>query len=195
MVERTLEVADLFPELELITDVSLRGKVVAVWQRLWEESSFDQIGDVPVMPSLPYPNLKHQQAYLKCIVSVARIFEDVHGASYNMDHLIAGAMLADASKLVEYQRTGSGYGYTELGRQLPHAIYGAHIALLMGLPMPVVHMIATHSPSSGMAPASDEARLLHWLDQADIAGFGHDLWKRVVVHHLEPPAVGGTGPR
>lgn len=187
MAKQPLDLTALFPEVALIGDDSLREKVGAVWQRLWEESGFDRIEDVPVMPTLPYPNLKHQQAYIKCIVAVARIFEEVHGVEYNMDHLIAGALLADASKLVEYRRVEGGYGLTELGQQLPHATYAAHLALQVGLPMPVVHIIATHSPSSGMAPASSEARLLHWLDQADVAGFGHDIWRRVVVHHLQPP--------
>ena len=179
-----LDMATLFPELDLIGDGVLREKVVAIWQQLWAESSFERIEDVPVMPSLPYPHLKHQQGYLKCVVAVARIFEEVHGPRYEMDHLIAGALLADASKLVEYRRAGDGYGLTELGRSLPHAIYGAHLALAAGLPLPIVHMIATHSPNSGMAPATAEAQLLHWLDQADIAGFGHDVWRRQVIHSM-----------
>lgn len=188
MAKNPLDVVALFPEIDLIEDEALKGKVIDAWRRLWQESGFEKIEDVPVMPSLPYPHLKHQQAYLKCIVAVAGIFHAVHGTDYQMDYLIAGAALADASKLVEYQREGEGYGLTELGRTLPHAAYGAHLALEMGLPLPVVHMIATHSPNSGMAPSTPEAQLLHWLDQADIVGFGYDAWKRIVIHQMDTPS-------
>jgi hypothetical protein len=188
--KQPLDVAALFPELELLGDVALREKVAAIWQQLWAESSFERIEDVPVMPSLPYPHLKHQQGYLKCVVAVARIFEEVHGPRYQMDHLIAGALLADASKLVEYRREDEGYGLTELGKSIPHAVYGVHLALAAGLPMPIVHMIASHSPNSSMAPATAEAQLLHWLDQADISGFGHDVWRRLVIHHMAVPPAG-----
>ncbi len=179
-----LDVPALFPEITQIGDAALRGAIERIWQRLWQESAFEGLEDVPVSASIPYPHIRHNQAIVKSVIAVARIYTEVHGAVYNMDHLIAAALLADASKLVEIEFDGNGgYRQTPLGKRLPHAMYAAHLALKEGVPLDVVHCIATHSPSSGKAPNTMECHLLHWLDQADICGFGFDIWKRRVIHH------------
>lgn len=183
MAKARLDVAALVPEIRLIQDAELLWMVERVWQRLWDESAFERLEDVPVSPDTPYPNIRHIQAYVKTAIAVARIYEEVHGTAYNYDHLIAGALLADISKLVEHAPSGDGYVKTEIGRLLPHASYAGHVALELGAPLEVAHIIMTHSPNAGTAPLTPEAQLFAWLDQADIVGFGYDIWHRKVVHY------------
>jgi len=47
---------------------------------------------------------------------------------------------------------------------MPHATYGAMVAMAEGLPPRVANIILAHSRWTGASPASPEAVLLHYLD-------------------------------
>jgi len=182
--KQPLNFRQLFPEIDQISDAGLREKVVQLWQELWGQSSYGMIEDVPVAVNIDYPQIKHCQGILRAAIAVARAWEGVHGTIYNMDHLIAGALLMDVSKLVEIESDPRGSVQSSMiGKLLPHAFYAAHRALDAGIPLPVVHIMTAHSPNGGKAPTTPEAHLLHWIDQADIAAFGREIWSRKVVHY------------
>lgn len=179
-----LRLAAIFPELDEIRDAALRRAVVAVWDRLWAMSEYERLEDVPVSVKITYPHIRHAQAIVKVALAAARIWEEVHGTTFDRDHLIAGALLMDVSKLVETRRRPDGGDEaTDIGKAVPHAWYAAHLALELGVPLPVVHIITVHSPNSGKAPATREAMLLDRIDQADINAFGWDIWTRRVIHY------------
>lgn len=183
-MKEELDLAVLFPELQLIVDADLRAAVAAVWNELWAQSSYDRLEDVPTSTKIPYPQVKHCQGIAKGALALAEVWEGVHGVVVDRDVLIAGALLMDVSKLVETEPGPEGRPVpTAIGRALPHAVYGAHVALGFGVPLAVVHIMTAHSPNGGKSPASLEAHLLDWVDQADISGFGHDIWARRVVHY------------
>jgi hypothetical protein len=185
MVKQRIDVAGLFPEITMISDPGLASAVVDIWTAMWEQSRYESIEDVPVSASIAYPQIKHCRATLLGALALASVWEEVHDVTLDRDVIIAGALLMDASKMVEttpHPDKGSAT-YSELGRALPHAAYSAHLALAAGVPLTVVHVILSHSPNGGKAPNSREAELLHWVDQADIAGFGFEIWKRKVVHY------------
>lgn len=181
---RLLDLEALFPELALVSDAGLRDAIVAVWQRLWQESLHDRLEDVPVSTKIAYPQIKHCQAIVKVALAAAAALEQVHETRFDRDVLIAGALLMDASKLVETRPGPDGtVVQSDLGRLLPHALYAAHLALEHGVPLEVIHVIVAHSPNGGKAPVTAEARLLDWVDQLDISAFGHEIWTRKVVHY------------
>jgi hypothetical protein len=182
--KESLDVAALFPELDRLQDPALRRQVVEIWQELWAMSRYQRLADVPVSTKVDYPQLKHCRGVLTGALALAEAWEPVHGVRLDRDVLIAGALLIDVSKLVETYRDADGaIRYTELGRRLPHATYAAHLALAKGVRLDVIHCILSHSPNGGKAPQTPEAQLLDWLDQADISGFGFDIWSRKVVHY------------
>ncbi|MCU1490350.1 MAG: hypothetical protein JWM85_1755 [Acidimicrobiaceae bacterium] len=184
MTKEPIDVRAMFPEIERISDPALAEAVVAVWERLWAESPYESYDDVRVSTSIDYPQLKHCRATLLGALALADVWEQVHGAVLDRDVVIAAALLMDASKMVESQPDpAKGVMHSELGRALPHAVYAAHLALGAGISLAVVHVILSHSPNGGKAPNTLEAELLHWVDQADIAGFGFDIWRRKVVHY------------
>jgi hypothetical protein len=178
-------VARLVPEIAMISDPALRDAVVAIWLQLWERSEYEQLEQVPVSLKIPYPQLRHTQAVIRMALAVADVAADVHGTVVNRDVLIAGAMLMDVSKLVEYRPGADDNERTPLGNLLPHGTATATLALDAGLPLEAVHIVMAHSPNGGKAPATVEAHLLDWLDQLDIDMFGTNLWKRHVIH-LQP---------
>ncbi|MPZ28335.1 MAG: HD domain-containing protein [Micromonosporaceae bacterium] len=182
--KEAIDVPALFPELSRLRDPELKRQVVEIWQELWAMSSYQKLTDVPVSVKIDYPQVRHCRGVLTGALALADAWEPVHDVRLDRDVLIAGALLIDVSKLVETHRGPDGTaGYTELGRRLPHATYAAHLALAKGVRLDVVHCILSHSPSGGKAPQTPEAQLLDWLDQADISGFGFDIWSRKVVHY------------
>ncbi len=182
--KESLDVRELFPELDLIGDEQLRDAVVAVWEELWDQSPYVRLADVPTSTKILYPQVKHCQGIVKGALALADVWEQVHGTVLDRDVLVAAALLMDVSKLVETELDLDARPVaTAIGRALPHAVYGAHVALAHGVPLAVVHVMAAHSPNGGKSPGSLEAHLLDWVDQADISGFGYDIWSRRVLHY------------
>lgn len=173
-----LELGKLFPELSSITDADLRAGVEAVWQELWERSTFERIEEVPTSTEINYPHVRHNQAILRLALATADVFESVHDVRVDRDVLIAAALLQDVSKLVEYRREGDGHEFTQLGTDYPHAFWGAHTALLHGLPASVCTIILTHTPNSPTFPASLEGKILYYVDQLDVIAIYRDRWRK-----------------
>jgi hypothetical protein len=184
MSKEQIDVHAIFPELDLISDPSLRTAVVEVWEHIWGMSDYERVEDVPVSLKIDYPQIKHCQGIVRGAMALAPVWEEVHGVRFDRDVLIAAALLMDVSKFVENRpRPEGGSEQTELGRALPHAVYAAHLALEKGLPLSIVHVLTSHSPNGGKAPNTPEAHLLDWVDQADISAFGFDIWTRKVMHY------------
>jgi hypothetical protein len=186
MSKQRLDLGALFPELMEISDPTLRQSVAEIWDELWTMSAYERLEDVRVSLKIDYEQLKHTQGVLRAALACADVWSEVHGVLLDRDTLIAGALLMDASKLVETEPDPrGGHRASSIGTNLPHATYVAHLALARGVPLDVVHVITCHSPNGGKAPRTLEARLLDWLDQADISAFGFEIWTRK-VHHFQP---------
>lgn len=179
---RALDVAAVFPELMEIQDLDLRKSVDAVWQELWQEADWARIEDVPTSPEIPYPHVPHNRAVIAMALAVADAYARFHRVRVNRDHLIAAAILQDASKVVEYRpRSGGGAELTELGRTYPHAFWGAHVAVKHGLPPAIVHIILNHSPTAPRFPDSLEGKILYYVDQLDVLAIHRDRWRKELV--------------
>ena len=61
----------LFPELELISDQSLREAIVTLWNELWEESEFTDLDQMSVSLHYAYPHIKHCQGILRAALAAA----------------------------------------------------------------------------------------------------------------------------
>jgi len=177
--QQAIDVAAMFPAVKTIADPKLRAAVIAVWQELWAMSAWKRIEDVPTSLEIPYPTLPHNQCVLEMALAVADAFERHHGVKVNRDHLIAAAVLQDASKVIESAPGAEGRATaTDLGRQYPHAFWAAHLALRHGVPDPVVHVLLTHSPQAPSFPSTIEGKILYYVDQIDVIGIYKDRWRK-----------------
>jgi hypothetical protein len=171
-----LELAELLPEIDLIQDEDLRGKVSAVWQDVWQESLFERLEDLPIGPKIPYPHLPHNRAVVAMAVAMADAVEHFHGVAVDRDVMLAAALLQDVSKLVEMRPAGDGVEQTEIGRSFQHAFWAAHKAAEHGLPLAVCEIVLNHTPDAPGLPRTLEGKILWYADQLDvIAAFG-DRW-------------------
>lgn len=169
----TEEVKNLWPELMWIQDIDLREKTAKTWELALQKSviSADDLQKIP-FTLLAGPDLKVSfMAHKRCVVHVARdagnkmneFFKD--DLPVNMDVLIAGAILADVGKLLEYELDADGKSFQgKYGKYLRHPFSGVSLAEQCGVPAEVCHIIAAHAGEGDLVKRTVEACVVHHAD-------------------------------
>lgn len=161
----------LWPELEWIEDAELREKVTRTWILALERSPLkpEELNEIPftlLVPDCPATFMEHK----RCVVHIARrgaeAMREFLGRSLpiDMDTVIAGAILADVGKLLEYERVDGKLRQSARGRALRHPFTGVALALECGVPDEVCHIIATHAAEGDLVERSTEALIVHHAD-------------------------------
>lgn len=164
-------VTKLWPELEWISDRELREKVAATWARALEESPLtaDDLNTIPftlLIPDCPITFMEHK----RCVVHIARKSAEAmreflgRALPIDMDTVIAGAILADVGKLLEYEKVDGKCRQSERGRFLRHPFTGVALAMECGVPDRVCHIIAAHAAEGDLVKRSVEATIVHHAD-------------------------------
>ncbi len=165
------DVLALWPELEWIKDAGLREKTAATWELALAESDLDA-ADLQEIPfTLLVPDCKVSfMAHKRCVVHVARDaavkMNEFMGDELpvDLDTVIAGAILADVGKLLEYAKVDGEAVKSETGKYLRHPFTGVGLALRCGVPDPVCHIIAAHAGEGDMVKRTPEAYVVHHAD-------------------------------
>ena len=168
-----MNIYELWPELNWIQDQDLREKTAKTWEFALEKSVLTE-KDLKTIPFtlLCGPDLKVTfMDHKRSVVHIARTAgekcnEFYHGElPVNMDVLIAGAILADVGKLLEYVLDASGKAVQgNYGKYLRHPFSGVSLAEQCGVPPEVCHIIATHAGEGDMVTRTTEAYLVHHAD-------------------------------
>lgn len=163
----------LWPELEWIEDESLREKTANTWELALERSAL-RSEDLEIIPFtlLCGPDLKVSfMAHKRCVVHIARAsgekMNEFFGSDLpvNMDVLIAGAILADVGKLLEYELDENNKAVQgKYGQYLRHPFSGVSLAEECGVPPEVCHIIAAHAHEGELVKRSTEAYIVHHAD-------------------------------
>jgi putative nucleotidyltransferase with HDIG domain len=118
-------------------------------------------------PDLKVSFMDHKRAVVHIAKESALKFEEFFKDSLpvNMDVLIAGAILADVGKLLEYELDAEGKSFQGLyGKYLRHPFSGVSIAERCGVPAEVCHIIAAHAGEGNHVKRSTEAYIVHHAD-------------------------------
>lgn len=164
----------LFPAISHIQDPDLREKVIITWYRTWKKSNFPNIESVhqfePAREKIAYTNVEHTNQVCRACEDMALMISRTLSFPLNKDELIAGAVLHDVDKMLIFDfKTG---GFSATGRKFAHAILGATLAMMEGLPESVAHIIGSHSfRFSPNLPQTGEALILRYLDHLVAASF------------------------
>jgi putative nucleotidyltransferase with HDIG domain len=161
----------LWPELEWIEDSGLRARVADTWARALERSplgaeDLERIPFTLLVPDCPATFMEHK----RCVVHIARrgaeaMVEHMGDAlAIDLDTVIAGAILADVGKLLEYEEADGTVRQSARGRALRHPFTGVALALECGVPDAVCHIIATHAAEGDLVKRSTEAIIVHHAD-------------------------------
>ncbi len=166
------EVKRIWPELEWIEDEGLRSKTTDCWEKAFEYSpltpaDLERIPFTLKVPNCPVSFMAHKRAVVHVARDAAKTVESFFNEALpvDMDVLIAGAILADVGKLLEYEDDGQGGSrQSPRGKYLRHPFTGVSVAMECGLPDAVCHIIATHAGEGNMVARTTEAWLVHHAD-------------------------------
>ncbi len=166
-------VKELWPELEWIQDEVLKEKTTKVWEIALERSvlSARDLEKIPFTllcgPELKVSFMDHKQ----CVVHIAKESGEKMNSFFkkelpvDMDVLVAGAILCDVGKLLEYVLDENNNAIQgSYGKYIRHPFSGVSLAEECGIPPEVSHIIATHAGEGDMVKRSTEAYIVHHAD-------------------------------
>ena len=165
MVEKNEIKSVFYDELEWIKDTGLRDKVVEVWFEAANRGKWKSLDDVPF--TLLFENSGKLTDHTKRVVKLAKTILDVRDEDINGDYLIAGALLHDVGKLLEYEEVDGRYVKSSYGKKFRHPVSGALLARELGLPDEVVLIIYAHSHEGDKLERSPEAVIVNHCDFID----------------------------
>jgi putative nucleotidyltransferase with HDIG domain len=165
------EVKKIWPEIEWIKDEDLKQKVLDCWVYAIEKSVLSP-EDLKVIPfSLLIKDcnvtfMNHKRTCVQLSVDIAKkMKKNFHDEiQIDMDLLIAGAILIDVGKLLEYDKVDGKLTTSKAGKLLRHPFSGVALADRFGLPPEVQHIIAYHAKEGDLAKRSVEAIIVHHAD-------------------------------
>jgi len=164
-------VARLWPELGWIADEALREATARTWERALAESpltpaDLERIPFTLLVPNCPVSFMAHK----RCVVHIARraaeSMKESMGAALpiDLDTVVAGAILADVGKLLEYETVDGAARQSQRGRYLRHPFTGVALAMACGVPDRVCHIIAAHADEGNLVKRTTEAFIVHHAD-------------------------------
>jgi putative nucleotidyltransferase with HDIG domain len=165
------EVKKIWPEIEWIKDGDLKQKVLDCWVYAIENSvlSPDDLEIIPFSLLIKDCNvtfMNHKRTCVQLSVDISKRMKENFGEEIqiDMDLLIAGAILIDVGKLLEYDKVDGKLTTSKAGKLLRHPFSGVAIADRFGLPPEVQHIIAYHAKEGDLAKRSVEAIIVHHAD-------------------------------
>ncbi|MCE1245043.1 MAG: HD domain-containing protein [Firmicutes bacterium] len=172
------KIKEIMPECMWIENEELRTKVLEVWCDAMEKGGWT-IEDLSTMPFTllldPCPGsfLDHTRSVTTVTYHSGQTLKKFFGdkISINMDYMIAGAILHDIGKLLEYEKKDGKVVTSPCGKSLRHPFSGVGLGFAGGLPHEVLHMIAVHAKEGDMGKRTPEATIIHHADFTNFEPF------------------------
>lgn len=169
--ENLEQVYSLWPELDWIGNQALREKTASTWALALSNSALtaEELKSIPFTLLIEDPGVSFME-HKRCVVHMARDCGNqirTHlGTSLpvDMDVLIAGAILADVGKLLEYEKKDGRIVQGSYGKYLRHPFSGVSLAEACGVPPEVCHIVAAHAGEGDLVKRSVEAYIVHHAD-------------------------------
>ncbi len=167
----TDDVLRIWPEIEWIKDNGLRKKVTDAWVYAIESSvlSAEDLEKIPfslLIKDCQVTFMNHKRTCVQLAVDIAKRMQANFGGeiAINMDILVAGAILIDVGKLLEYEIVEGKLTTSAAGKLVRHPFSGVGIAQRFDLPPEVLHIIATHSKEGDLGKRTVESIIVHHAD-------------------------------
>jgi putative nucleotidyltransferase with HDIG domain len=171
MMSGQTDILALWPELDWIESDSLRASTARAWEFALQRSPLTA-EDLQTIPfTLLHPTSVSFMAHKRCVVHIAReaaramqAFMGDH-LPIDLDTVVAGAILADVGKLLEYEPDpAGGCRQSARGKYLRHPFTGVSLCMEAGLPDAVSHIVATHAGEGNLVARTTEAWIVHHAD-------------------------------
>lgn len=173
------QILKLLPEIRRIKDKKLKEKVILTWEQGikeggWKIEDLEKIPFTLLIKDLRINLIEHTRAVTHTAYEVGKVlvklYNDMIGV--DLDVLLAGAILHDVGKLIEYKEVKGKFVKSERGKLLRHPFSGANLASKCGLPEEVVHVIAVHSREGDLAERTVEGIIVYHADYINFESLG-----------------------
>ncbi|MFC1484527.1 HDIG domain-containing metalloprotein [Candidatus Neomarinimicrobiota bacterium] len=161
----------IWPEIGWIKNKILRDKVTDAWAYAIENSvlTAEDLETIPfslLIKDCQVSFMNHKRTCVQLAVDIAKRMQENFGdeIKIDMDILIAGAILIDVGKLVEYEMVDGKLGTSSAGKLVRHPFSGLAIADRFELPPEVQHIIGTHSKEGDLGYRTVESIIVHHAD-------------------------------
>ena len=172
------EIAELLPEIMDIGDADLRAKVAAVWSEALTTGAggkgwtFDELRAIPftlLAGDIDLRYIEHLRSCARQCMVIADVLNEIFGdrVPINRDYLLAGSLLADVGKPLEFDRVDGKLVKGNFGEMLRHPFSGVAMCYKHGVPPEVMHIVATHSHEGDKVQRSIESIIFHHADFVD----------------------------
>lgn len=165
------QVMEIWPEIEWIEDETLKEKVYQTWEYALEQSVLSpaDLLEIPftlLIKDCQVTFMEHKRAVVHIAVDSAKAMQRFFGDKLpiNMDYLIAGAILIDVGKLIEYVMEDGQAVVGKTGKLLRHPFTGVALAMRFEVPDEICHMIAAHSNEGNLGKRTIESLIIHHAD-------------------------------
>lgn len=165
MVEKK-DIENIFSkELNWIKDEKLKKQVIDVWKTAADRGGWKTFDKVPF--TLLFENSGKLTDHTKRMTNLAKAVYDQRTEDINLDYLIAGALLHDVGKLLEYEVVDGKVVKGDYGKRFRHPVSGALLAQELGLPEEIVLIIYAHSHEGEKCERTAESYIVHYCDFID----------------------------
>jgi len=161
----------LWPELKWIKDETLRRQTEETWTLAVANSKLTvkDLHEIPftlLVKDCKVTFMEHKRAVVHIAKEAANVMSHFFGNNLpiDMDVVIAGAILADVGKLLEYDKIDGKAVVSDFGKYVRHPFSGVGLAMKCGVPEKVCHIIAAHADEGNMVKRSTEAYIVHHAD-------------------------------
>ncbi|MBU1628102.1 HD domain-containing protein [bacterium] len=169
---------DLMPEFKLIKDKELQKKTLMVWEAACKEGGWkiDELENIPftlLIKDIKINIVMHTRSIVNCCLHTAKVMKETYGKLFkiNHDHLIAGALLHDIGKLLEYVNEDGKVKKSYNGSLLRHPFSGVGLCYKYDIPPEIIHIVAVHSKEGDTSKRTPEAIILHHMDFVNFEPF------------------------
>lgn len=154
----------IFPEVKRIKKKAIRKGVIDVWLLAMKKGGWKKIDDVPftLLIKTKKTLVEHTRNITKMAMAITKVRDDL-----DLDMVIAGGLVHDVGKLLEYQKARGKFIKSDYGMRVRHPVSGYGLANEVGLPKMIAHIIAAHSVEGENVHRSPEAILIHHCDFID----------------------------
>lgn len=177
---------NIWPEIEWIKNEELKEKVYKCWEYAIDKSplSIDDLEKIPFSLLIDECNvsfMNHKRTVVQLSVEIAKIMENnfKDDIKINWDYMIAGAILIDVGKLLEYEKVNNKITKSKNGELVRHTFSGTAIADRFDLPAEVQHIIAYHSKEGDLGKRTIESIIVHHADFVSFEPFKESSCLRI----------------
>lgn len=172
-----MNIIEMLPEINDIRDKELRNKTELIWKEAMEAGNWtvEEVSQIPftlLADNVNVTFIEHVRTVAKLCLAAEKVLLEAYGDRVsdriNHDHLLAGALLADVGKLLEFEKKpDGGIQFSEMYQYLRHPWSAVGYAWKYDLPEAVMHVIATHSWEGDKFKRRPESIIFHHMDFTD----------------------------